>query len=407
MAATIPSRDDRPDDEDDAPDPWFRPVWEDTPDEAEPALSPLLSRPHLGQGASRQHPYSGEAEALLVPLAEAQDALARLDARAGAAPTPIGDGLIARLALREAAGFLAARHAWVHPFDLALRTQALTGRFDTAAQIGRAHQAMPNTVGASRTVWVDDHDLPALGSGEEAVSVALRLAGLLRALPRRHDPLATTEAAATALGPLGGDSPDPERFAAWRQGFVLGPIDGAGRKAAPLLPPLLQAARLAQGWMEAGVVTVPDPVQALAAAALFLAGRGGLLRVVPLPFWAAWPALGAGDAGTLPRLRGAETSWTESFLRMVAEAARAGSRELDRLQAAAAVGATLTAGLDRRSRLPDALMAVLATPVLTPNGLASQLGISPQAATRLLAMLTAANVVREVTGRKSFRAFAV
>ena len=53
------------------------------------------------------------------------------------------------------------------------------------------------------------------------------------------------------------------------------------------------------------------------------------------------------------------------------------------------------------------LMAVLATPVLTPNGLASQLGISPQAATRLLAMLTTANVVREVTGRKSFRAFAV
>jgi DNA-binding IclR family transcriptional regulator len=50
---------------------------------------------------------------------------------------------------------------------------------------------------------------------------------------------------------------------------------------------------------------------------------------------------------------------------------------------------------------------VLAAPVLTPKTLAWQLALSPQAATRLLTTLAEAGVVREITGRKSFRAFAV
>jgi hypothetical protein len=91
---------------------------------------------------------------------------------------------------------------------------------------------------------------------------------------------------------------------------------------------------------------------------------------------------------------------------MTAEAARAGLRELDRLQAVAAAGARLTAGADRRSRLPDAVASLLAVPALTPKALAVRLRLSPQAATRLLTQLAAAGLAREVTGRKSFRAFA-
>ena len=68
---------------------------------------------------------------------------------------------------------------------------------------------------------------------------------------------------------------------------------------------------------------------------------------------------------------------------------------------------TLTARCDRRFRLPDALDAVLAAPVLTPKALARQLALSPQAATRLLATLAETGVIREITGRTSFRAFAV
>jgi hypothetical protein len=44
-----------------------------------------------------------------------------------------------------------------------------------------------------------------------------------------------------------------------------------------------------------------------------------------------------------------------------------GLRELDRLEAAAEQGRGLVAGGDRRSRLPDALDALLRVPALTPN----------------------------------------
>src|SRR5690349_15491200 len=95
----------------DLPDPFLRPAWEDAPEETE--------RPRRQRTASSDGAPLGDIAALLTPLAFAQDALARLDARAEAAPAPLRDGLIARLAFREAAGCLAAEHAWVHPHDLA------------------------------------------------------------------------------------------------------------------------------------------------------------------------------------------------------------------------------------------------------------------------------------------------
>src|SRR3954470_7246137 len=88
------------------PDPFFRPSWEDAPEETE--------RPHHRWAAPSDDLPAGEAAALLTPLALAQDALARLDARAEATPAPLRDGLIARLAFREAAGCLAAEPACVH-----------------------------------------------------------------------------------------------------------------------------------------------------------------------------------------------------------------------------------------------------------------------------------------------------
>jgi ribosomal protein S25 len=45
--------------------------------------------------------------------------------------------------------------------------------------------------------------------------------------------------------------------------------------------------------------------------------------------------------------------------------------------------------------------------VLTPKALAARLRIVPQTATALLRTLQAEGVVREMTGRGSFRAFAV
>lgn len=397
-----------PSDDDD--DLWFRPVWadNDTPDGGKlpgDIPPPPPRRPWLPPTA---HP-AGAAGTLLAPLAAAQDALARLDTRAAAAPAPLRAGLIARLAFREAAGWLAARRAWVHPTDLALRDLNLTGRFDTASQIGRARASLPVTLATplpaplAAEPWNDPTELAALAGSEQAVIRALALARRLRALPRHHDPLANSAAAATWLAPLGAGALDPQGFATWRQDLAE---RSAGRDRATGLPPLLRAAAAAASWMETGVVDQPDPLAALALAALLLA-RHDTLRVIPLPFWAAWPSLGHGDPDRLPQLRGnGAASWMKVFLTLVTEAARAGARELDRLQAVAAAGARLTARCDRRSRLPAALDAALAVPVLTPTALTRDLAVTQQAATRWLTALAAAGVVQEVTGRKSFRAFA-
>jgi hypothetical protein len=184
----------------------------------------------------------------------------------------------------------------------------------------------------------------------------------------------------------------------------------------PPLPPLLHAAHAAQSWMEAGITEPPAPAHALFAATGLFA-RAGVTRAVFLPVWAAYPAAGFGDRDHLPTLRSdaadrlvgrdRPVTWPLVFLHLVAESARAGLRELDRLAAAAEQGRGLAADLDKRSRLPDALEALVRAPVLTPKALAGELGIAPQTGTALLRELQAKGVVREVTGRGSFRAFAV
>jgi hypothetical protein len=370
--------------EEDAGD-WFRPVWAD---DAAPPSRPGAPRP--APIPTRPPQPAPDLPALLGPLCAAQDALARLDAKAEAAAPPVRAGLAARLALREAAGWLAHAAAWVHPIDLALRDAGLTGLGD-----------LPNTPGHH---W-DAMDGPALLRAEAAVQRGLRLARLLRRLAEDPPAPRGPETAARLLGGL-GEACDPARLGEWQSRWT---------RRDPGAPALLRAAAAARDWMEAGVQDLPSPLAALAAAAGLLA-RAGLVRAVPLPFWAAAPALASGDPGALPRLRGdaaarlcpgAPPPWETVFLAMAAEAARAGLRELDRLQRAAAAGAGLATGLDRRSRLPAAVGALLREPAVTPKSLARSLRVTPQAALRLLRELEQAALVRETTGRRSFRAFAL
>ena len=81
-------------------------------------------------------PPPTQAQALLLPLTRAQDAVARLEASVAAAPDDVAAGLRARLALFEAAGFLAHHGPAVHPHDLALRDAGLTGSYTLV----RAHR---------------------------------------------------------------------------------------------------------------------------------------------------------------------------------------------------------------------------------------------------------------------------
>ncbi|HUB46489.1 MAG TPA: hypothetical protein VMB73_16025, partial [Acetobacteraceae bacterium] len=65
-----------------------------------------------------------------------------------------------------------------------------------------------------------------------------------------------------------------------------------------------------------------------------------------------------------------------AFSHLGAESARADLRELDRLEAAAGNVRGLSPG-DKRSRLPDALDALLRAPAPPPKALAPRLNIAP------------------------------
>ena len=412
--------DDPPFDDADTADERLRPAWEDTPDETDADCFP--SRRHPSPSGDSDWLAGADLPVLLTALADASDALARLDARLATAADVVRDGLLARLALTEAAGFLAHAHAWVHPLDLALRDAGLTAPAALAA-LGAGSRALPHTIAqpVGRLGW-EDPPLETLPAADQGVTDALALARLLRRLPGGGPhPFGSAAATAETLAALGAAQLDTERLAAWWDAHApaspprrrFGAKRGAGR--APR-PPLLAGAVAAQAWMESGIIDPANPGLGL------LAAFGRVVRQAPVrhvlvPVWSAYPAVGFGDRDALPTLRsdaadrlvgwGHAVGWPVACLHLIAESARLGLRELDRLETAAEQGRGALAGTDCRSRLPDALDALLRAPVLTPKALAAQLRIAPQTATALLRTLQAEGVVREVTGRGSFRAFAV
>jgi hypothetical protein len=131
------------------------------------------------------------------PLARAQDAVARLEARTEAASPAVAEGLRARMAYREAAGWLAHAHIWIHPQDLALRDAGLTGSYSAATQAGRLERELPATAVRESGLEIAPSDL--------AVELALRLARLWRRLAefRTWAPLADAAAMRETLQSLG------------------------------------------------------------------------------------------------------------------------------------------------------------------------------------------------------------
>jgi DNA binding protein with HTH domain len=363
----------RPPEDDEAQ--WWRSPWE-TDDEAavEPPAPPALRRPAAEPDFT--HP-------LLLPLARAQDAVARLEARAGAASPAVAEGLRARMAWREAAGWLSHAHIWIHPQDLALRDAGLTGSYAAAVRAGCLEGELPATAAQGSGFDAPPSDL--------AVGQALRLGRLWRRLAecRTWTPLADAAAMRETLQSLGcrGAVANAE-IEDW---LALVHVREQG-------PALIRAGHMARDWMNRLPATEP-----LTADGTFLAAclwrEKGSGRGISLPFWSA-------PEQRLHRLAlrvGIE--WMAGFLDCVAEAASVAAGELDRLQRAEAKGRLLVR--TARARLPDALDAVLRAPIVAARGLAKGLDVTPQAALGLLRQLHEAEIVREATGRASWRAFVV
>lgn len=286
----------------------------------------------------------------LVPLMEAHDALARLEAAVAMASGPVRDGLLVRLAYGEAAGWLAHYGHWVHPLDLALRDAGLTGSY-TAADLGtRLPSVLPVTM---RAVWTD------APPQDRDVATALRNARLWRQL-------------ADLRSWVPDGLPDVSR------------VDG--------LPALLAAAQV-----------VCDEEERLAATAVRTAAwiwreRGGT-GWPGLVFWSA-PVQRLHRLALMP-----QAGLRAGFLGAVAEAALLARRQLSRLQAAEVRASTIA--MTARSRLPAVVAVALRRPVLTARMLADELGISHRAALDAVYKLVEAGVLREATGRKAWQGFVI
>ncbi len=332
---------------------WLRPVWE-TEDEAEPPGSPRMRRPVVEPDFA--HP-------LLQPLARAQDAVARLETRA-----------------ETASGWLAHVHIWIHPHDLALRDRGLTGSYGAAFRAGRLEAELPSTAAGELTFETSPSDI--------MVDQALRLARLWRRLAelRTWRPLANAETVQEALQSLGAGLLSEADIEEW-----FAAVDGS---PAPLL---VRAGHAARDWMNRPGVEPRSPVGMFLAAAFWR--EKGSQRPVPLPFWSApelrhhWLGLHVG------------LGWMADFLDCIAAAAKIGLDELERLQRAEEKSRSL--GRTARSRLPDAVEVVLRTPIVTARDLAGTLDVTPQAALGLLHQLVDSGLIREATGRASWRAFSL
>jgi hypothetical protein len=138
--------------------------------------------------------FSTDTHPLLAPLAEAQDAVARLEATAATASPAVVQGLLGRISYWETAGWLAHSHTWIHPRDLALRDAGLTGSYVAAAMAGRLDAELP-------TMAAQD-SRPDVVPSDEVVAGALRLARLWRRLAEHHTwrPIADAAAVRATLG---------------------------------------------------------------------------------------------------------------------------------------------------------------------------------------------------------------
>ena len=258
----------------------WRPVWEDEAGRAgrrraalapaQPGASPAAHGSPTGPPCWRRWPPPRTPSPASTP------------ARRAASPA-LREGLVARLAFAEAAGWLAAAadRAWIHPRDLALAEAGLLGDFSAAALGGRGAAALPATSGVLGTpgragaLLAEAADRLPDGA---TLAQGLALARALRRLASTGwDPLASPEAAAAALAPLSPEGAGtlrlwPERFAAWRSAALAVPRPGQS----PGLPPLLTTATAAAAWLTAEALedSLPTPAQALLLAAAVARRRG-------------------------------------------------------------------------------------------------------------------------------------
>ncbi len=344
---------------------------------------------------------------LLVAVAAAEDALARLDERL--AKSPIRDGFCARAHFHDACASLWLAGELVHLEDLVLHDAEMDLRTPTH-ELTRAHavlRARRRIAGAPPGRFLggglDDlrgkgemaaqeqpaaflvTDVDPLGEEFAAIDAAIeRSSRLLREAPGAAAP--STQAATDPARALIYDEDFDEagRLADWRREV----------ESTRELPPTLAAAVALEAWHDIEPLERRNWLGAqLVADALRQRGKA----LSPLP------CLNVGLRATPRERRQSQDRTTRigAALGAIQAAAQAGLEELDRLALAEARFRRRCQKLKSNARLPALAEFVLSKPLVTAPMIAQHLNVSARAAQDMAPALG----LRELTGRTRFRAW--
>lgn len=353
------------------------------------------------------------------PMAQAEDALGRLDERLRA--SPIRAGWISRSDFSDACASLWIDGELAHLEDLVLHDARMDARAPTteivrAARVLSARRrilaAAPGWAlssdglaalrgggflaegeGSERPPEIDDADDEDMLGGEgefdaddplaaELAALDAAMAGTARALKRK--PAIDREERDPLVYDLDWD--EDERIGQWRAALDM----------TADLPPTLAAAMVAALWDDIEPLQRAPWLGRLLAASLLRQRGKTASHLLCLN-------LGARAAQKIRRKQGEPIAKILFWLAAILSAAEQGLKDHDRWLLARATRAGKLKGRRGNSHLPQALDLALARPIVTAELLAQELKVSARAGQNLIAELG----LRELTGRRRYRAWGI